>query len=124
MDFTTFSASMRDSLSISFNTVNASCFQNNGSAIVIVNGGTPNTIGSPYQYNWFNGNSTLNNNNLEAGYYPITVIDSRGCLVTDSAFVKGTHNVFADSLSELKRLEYFDNIGGLAYICFNIKRKS
>lgn len=90
-----------DSLSISFNTVNASCFQNNGSAIVIVNGGTPNTTGPPYQYNWFNGNSTLNNNNLEAGYYPVTIIDSRGCMVTDSAFVKGTHNVFSDSLSEL-----------------------
>jgi len=90
-----------DSLSISFNTIDASCLQENGQALVVVNGGTPFTAGSSYQYTWENGISTANNINLSAGYYPITVIDSRDCEISDSAFVKGTHNVFADSLSEI-----------------------
>ena len=85
-----------DSLSIMFNTVDASCLQANGSASVVVYGGTPS-----YQYNWDNNTTTANNVNLQAGYYPITVIDSRGCEIRDSAFVKGTHNVFADSLAEI-----------------------
>ena len=85
-----------DSLSITFNTVDASCLQNNGSASVVAYGGTP-----VYLYNWDNNTAAVNNTNLEAGYYPVTVIDSRGCEIRDSAFVKGTHNVFADSLSEI-----------------------
>ena len=85
-----------DSLSITFNTIDASCLQNNGSASVIAYGGTP-----AYQYNWDNNITVSNNTNLAAGYYPLTVIDSRGCEVRDSAFVKGTYNVFADSLSEI-----------------------
>ncbi|MEC7863983.1 MAG: gliding motility-associated C-terminal domain-containing protein, partial [Bacteroidota bacterium] len=85
-----------DSLSITFNTVDASCLQNNGSASIEAYGGTP-----LYQYNWDNNITTANNTSLEAGYYPVTVIDSRGCEIRDSAFVKGTHNVFADSLSEI-----------------------
>ena len=90
-----------DSLSITFNTVYSSCFQNNGSATVIVNGGTPYNSGGLYDYNWENNIATMNNTNLQSGYYPVTVVDSRGCSIIDSAFVKGTHNVFADSLSEL-----------------------
>jgi gliding motility-associated-like protein len=85
-----------DSLSITFNTVDASCLQSNGSASIVVFGGT-----SSYQYNWDNNVTVSNNVNLFAGYYPVTVIDSRGCEIRDSAFVKGTHNVFADSLSEI-----------------------
>ena len=85
-----------DSLSIMFNTVDASCLQANGSASIVVYGGTPS-----YQYNWDNNVTAANNTNLQAGYYPITVVDSRGCEIRDSAFVKGTHNVFADSLSEI-----------------------
>ena len=85
-----------DSLTITFNTIDASCLQNNGSASVVAYGGTP-----AYQYNWDNNITAASNVNLAAGYYPITVIDSRGCEKRDSAFVKGTHNVFADSLSEI-----------------------
>jgi gliding motility-associated-like protein len=85
-----------DSLSINFNTVDASCLQNNGSASIVAFGGTP-----VYLYNWDNNATAINNTNLDAGYYPVTVIDSRGCEIRDSAFVKGTYNVFADSLSEI-----------------------
>ena len=85
-----------DSLSIIFNSVDASCLQNNGSCTIDVDGGTP-----LYQYNWDDGATTTVRNGLAAGYYPITVTDSRGCEIRDSAFVKGTHNVFADSLSEI-----------------------
>ena len=85
-----------DSLSIIFNSVDASCLQNNGSCTIDVDGGTPS-----YQYNWDDGMTTTVRNGLAAGYYPITIVDSRGCEIRDSAFVKGTHNVFADSLSEI-----------------------
>ena len=70
--------------------------QSNGSASVVAYGGTP-----VYLYNWDNNIAAVNNTNLETGYYPVTVTDSRGCEIRDSAFVKGTHNVFADSLSEI-----------------------
>jgi gliding motility-associated-like protein len=70
--------------------------QNNGSASIVAFGGT-----SSYLYNWDNNVNVSNNPNLFAGYYPITVIDSRGCEIRDSAFVKGTRNIFAVSLSEI-----------------------
>jgi gliding motility-associated-like protein len=85
-----------DSLLIIFNTVDASCLQSNGSATIDVHGGTP-----LYQYIWDNGSTITVRTSLSAGYYPVTVIDSRGCEIRDSAFVKGTHNVFADSLSAI-----------------------
>ena len=59
--------------SIMFNTVDASCLQNNGSASIVVYGGTPS-----YQYSWDNNVVTANNTNLSAGYYPITITDSKG----------------------------------------------
>ena len=101
-----------DSLSIIFNSVDASCLQNNGSCTIDVDGGTP-----LYQYNWDDGTTTTVRNGLAAGYYPITVIDSRGCEIRDSAFVKGTHNVFADSLSEITyNICLGDNNIGSSYI--------
>jgi len=87
-----------DSLTISFNTINESCMLSNGEVNVDVYGGT-----SPYQYDWSNGAQIANIVNLASGFYPITITDDNGCIITDSAFVKGVHNVFLpDNLNEIE----------------------
>jgi gliding motility-associated-like protein len=61
-------------------TINAAGFPvscnggSNGQATVIPAGGT-----APYSYNWSNGNTGANDNNLTAGNYTITVTDANGC---------------------------------------------
>ncbi len=52
---------------------------NNGSAGVVVSGGTPT-----YRYNWSNGASTPNINNLSPSNYTITVTDGNSCSTTKS----------------------------------------
>ena len=52
-----------------------SCFGGaNGSILVSVTGGT-----SPYRYQWNDGVTSENRNNVAAGNYHVTVTDSRGC---------------------------------------------
>lgn len=48
--------------------------ENNGSASVYVNGGTP-----PYSYFWNNNVQTSINNNLSAGAYSVVVTDANAC---------------------------------------------
>ncbi len=58
---------------------NVPCYaQSTGSATVSANGGTP-----PYSYLWDNGDATATTNSLNAGAHTVSVIDSRGCVVTD-----------------------------------------
>lgn len=70
-------------LSVSMNSIAASCDQNcNGSASV-------NAFGTPpYNYAWSNSASTTASaNGLCKGYYAVTVSDNNQCRVTDSVFV-------------------------------------
>ena len=53
-----------------------------GTVAANVMGGTP-----PYTYSWSNGASTDSLSGLAAGDYVITVTDSNGCTLTDSASV-------------------------------------
>ncbi|MEO8151221.1 MAG: gliding motility-associated C-terminal domain-containing protein [Bacteroidia bacterium] len=56
-------------------TTNVSCFGgNNGNISLSVNGGT-----APYSYQWSNGATTQNLNNLSSGTYTVTVTDTKGC---------------------------------------------
>jgi gliding motility-associated-like protein len=56
---------------------NASCGNNNGTASVVVNGGT---VGSGYQYNWQpSGGNSANAINLAVGSYTITITDANAC---------------------------------------------
>lgn len=65
-------------ININLSTTNVSCYGGfNGSATVIVTGGTPN-----YMYAWSNGNTTPAPIGLYAGNYILTVTDSRGCQKT------------------------------------------
>lgn len=67
-------------ITISFTSTNTNCGMCNGSIIANVMGGSP-----PYIYNWMNGSTTLNQNNLCAGVYTLIVTDGMGC--TGTAYV-------------------------------------
>ncbi|MEI6852431.1 MAG: gliding motility-associated C-terminal domain-containing protein, partial [Bacteroidota bacterium] len=62
---------------------NVSCFGgNNGSATILVAGGT-----APYSYNWSNGANTATISNLAAGNYSVIVTDFNGCFVVNSIII-------------------------------------
>ncbi|RYZ51112.1 MAG: T9SS type A sorting domain-containing protein [Sphingobacteriales bacterium] len=62
---------------------NATCATGaSGGASVSVSGGT-----GSYSYEWSNGATTPHTSGLEAGVYTITVTDSNGCMVTESATI-------------------------------------
>ncbi|MEZ4921283.1 MAG: T9SS type A sorting domain-containing protein, partial [Saprospiraceae bacterium] len=70
-------------ISASIGTTDVSCFgQTNGTAAVTLQGGT-----SPFTYNWSNGGTTSNINNLAAGVYTVSVIDSDGCETTQNTTI-------------------------------------
>jgi len=76
-------------LSITTNTNNATCGNNNGSAVVNVSG-TGN-----YTYSWSNGANTSAISNLAAGTYNVTVSQT-GCSATASAVVVASAGLTAN----------------------------
>ncbi|MEO8149616.1 MAG: SprB repeat-containing protein, partial [Bacteroidia bacterium] len=54
----------------------------NGSITLSITGGT-----LPFQYNWSNGSTVQNQNNLVPGLYALTVTDGNGCTVTTSQVI-------------------------------------
>jgi gliding motility-associated-like protein len=70
-------------LSLSANTINASCNGvNNGSIDLVVSGGT-----GPFNYFWSNGATTEDLNAIGAGTYTVTVTDANGCQANTSATI-------------------------------------
>ena len=66
-----------------FNVTQPSCNGfNNGSIQTSVSGGT-----GSYQYNWNTGAITASINGLISGSYSVTITDSNGCILNQSAFV-------------------------------------
>lgn len=63
-------------------TAETACGSSDGSASVSVNGGT-----APFDYNWINGDNTSTSTGLNTGVYGVTVTDSDGCYVYQSAIV-------------------------------------
>ncbi|MBI2966700.1 MAG: T9SS type A sorting domain-containing protein [Bacteroidetes bacterium] len=67
---------------LTMNSTDATCGNNNGSASVTAGGGTP-----PYSYLWSAGATTDTINGVPPGAYSVTVTDFNGCAIADSAFV-------------------------------------
>lgn len=59
---------------INYTTIQPHCGQSNGNIITNVNGGVP-----PFTYQWSNGATSPNLNNLSVGSYYLTVTDAFGC---------------------------------------------
>ena len=63
--------------------VDATCSDgSDGSATLNISGGTP-----PYMYNWSNGQTTQTATGLAMGTYVVTITDSLGCTLIDTASV-------------------------------------
>lgn len=68
---------------ISYTTTPITCYgANNASLTATISGGN-----GPYQYQWNNLATTLNQTNLSAGTYIITVTDSLGCIKTQTIVI-------------------------------------
>ncbi|WNM19125.1 PKD-like domain-containing protein [Flavobacterium capsici] len=68
---------------ISYTTTPITCYgANNASFTTTISGGNP-----PYQYQWSNLSTALNQNNLSAGTYTITVTDNLGCIKAESIII-------------------------------------
>ncbi|MCX7954035.1 MAG: PKD domain-containing protein, partial [Bacteroidales bacterium] len=64
-------------IQISGTTTNANCGQSNGSINISVSQAVP-----PLTFNWSNGATTEDLNNIPSGIYYVTVTDSKGCTAT------------------------------------------
>jgi gliding motility-associated-like protein len=74
---------------VSLSVTNATCGNSDGTASLVVNGGT---IGAGYQYNWQpSGGNNATATNLAVGSYTITVTDANACS-TDTTIAIGNIN--------------------------------
>ena len=84
-------------LQVSVLASDANCFGDaNGSIVSQVQGGV-----SPYQYDWSNGQTTTDLNNLPFGNYILTVTDADGCTVTAADSVNHPAPLLAEVISPL-----------------------
>jgi len=60
----------------------ANCAASNGKVVAVVSGGT-----APYLYSWSSGGAIQIEENLAAGIYSVTVVDSKACQTTEPAIV-------------------------------------
>jgi gliding motility-associated-like protein len=75
LGFFSFDIGQPDPLDVVLSPQNVSCFGlSDGRILSEVSGGT-----APFTYQWSNGSTTANIQNLPAGSYDLTVTDSRGC---------------------------------------------
>jgi len=85
-------------LSNTISFANEDCGQLNGSASIVVIGGT-----GSYSYNWSNGGTLNNEFNLGSGSYTVTVTDANGCTISDAVSIStvGSLTVLASQTSVL-----------------------
>jgi gliding motility-associated-like protein len=74
---------------------NELCKQKNGAISASVTGGV-----QPYTYNWFNGNTSANLNNLAANFFTLSVTDAKNCKLNLNAVVKDSMNVLTLDLGK------------------------
>src|SRR5690554_2035537 len=103
--------------------LNESCIGNDGSIVAKPSGGTP-----PYTYNWSNNQNADSIYGLAAGSYYVTITDSLGCMLIDTAIVGvnyATPFSFIDSIDQnacfgdcLGKIEILNIDGGKAPYVF------
>lgn len=81
-------------LSLSANTTQATCGNNNGTASVTVTSGT-----GPYTYLWSNSATTASINNLAPGNYTVTVTGAQNCTATQTITITAQSNTLATTIS-------------------------
>jgi gliding motility-associated-like protein len=94
IDFST-TITQPDTLTIQAVVYGATCNAANGSIQTLVTGGT-----TPYVYNWSNGGSNQNLNNVPAGIYTLDVLDAQGCQVSYTGEVLPEINLTASILAK------------------------
>ena len=96
------------STSINSITDTLSCITSDNGAIDInVSGGAGN-----YSYEWSNGDTTQDLNNISAGNYSVTITDSVGCSIIDSSFTIVQINDLLLSDSSFSELSCFGDSSG------------
>uniref|UniRef100_UPI00261CE667 HYR domain-containing protein n=1 Tax=Fluviicola sp. TaxID=1917219 RepID=UPI00261CE667 len=82
-----------DSLILQAVISNATCNASNGSIQTLVTGGT-----TPYAYDWSNGSSNQNLNNVSGGSYNVLVTDAHGCQAAYSGVILSVTNLDASAI--------------------------
>lgn len=83
--YTGISACNGSNLQVSVQPTSSSCGLPNGTITSIQSGGT-----TPYVYQWNNGTTVPDQQNLNSGIYTITVNDSNGCSATGNGTISGS----------------------------------
>jgi hypothetical protein len=86
-----------------------SCNMNNGSIDASVTGGV-----SPYTYQWSNGATTEDLNNLPTGNYVLTVTGANGCTNTTSANITTSNPPLVASIQSFTNVSCFGGSNGTA----------
>lgn len=99
--FGSFTVTTPDRWYVIFSVSDRTCAGNDGSIIVETTGATP-----PYSFLWSNGGMTNDTiANLAPGVYVVSITDSRGCVVVDSAVIEDAclcNNFAISDISYLK----------------------
>ncbi len=93
----TFSATITQPSAIVLSTsvTNADCYgATTGGIALSVSGGA-----GSYTYNWSNGPTTQNNNNIVSGNYSVTVRDANACSATAAATVSGNSQIVTSAVA-------------------------
>ncbi|MEE2953950.1 MAG: gliding motility-associated C-terminal domain-containing protein [Bacteroidota bacterium] len=78
-------------LQLNSNTLDINCFgNNNGSISISLSGGIP-----PISYNWSNGDTTQNVNNLSVGNYSLLITDGNGCAINEFYSIYEPNELYA-----------------------------
>jgi hypothetical protein len=87
---------------------------NNGSAAVVVTGGT-----AGYTYAWGNGGTMATINNLAPATYPVTVTDANGCTATANVTVNSVSCAAFTGILNIGNLDCFGENDGTATVAVN-----
>ncbi|NQY09512.1 MAG: SprB repeat-containing protein, partial [Flavobacteriales bacterium] len=95
---------------LTYTSENSSCDQADGSATVLVSGGT-----TPYRYLWDNGDVSATTNNVKAGNHDVTVTDANDCVAVLTVSVIDDSGPTAEIIST-ENVDCYGNSTGQAQV--------